>query len=109
MNGDDALRQRLLSAGEPDRATLDLDRSGVRRMHAGDDLGECRLAGAILADEAANLRGGDRKIDAAKRADRREAVRQPSAPQQKSTCSRRRRGFEASALSHTTQTAVICR
>ena len=95
MNGDDALRQRLLRAGEPDRATLDLDRSRVWRMHAGDDLGERRTASSILADEAANLPGGDRKIDAAKREDRREALRQPSAPQQESLRASGRRGFEA--------------
>ena len=82
MHGDDAMRQSLLGAGEPHRPAFELDRSGLRRVHAGNDLGERRLTGAVLSDEAANATRRDREIDAAKRADRREAPRQPFASQQ---------------------------
>ena len=81
MHGDDALLQRLLGAGEPDRPPLELDRSRIRRVHAGDDLGERRFAGAVLADEAADATRRDREIDAAKGADRGETTRQPPASQ----------------------------
>ena len=82
MHGDDALLQGLLGAGEPHRPAVELDRSPIRRVHAGDDLGERRFAGAVLTDEAANATRRDREIDAAKGADRGETARQPPAPQQ---------------------------
>ena len=50
---------------------------GVGLMHPGDDLGERRLAGAVLADEAADAAGRDGEVDAAQRADRREALHEP--------------------------------
>ena len=37
------------------RRAVDLDLAGARRMHAGDDLDQRRLAGAVLADEAVHL------------------------------------------------------
>ena len=82
MHRDDALRKACSAPANAHRPAVELDRSRVRRVHAGDDLGERRFAGAVLADQAANATRRDREIDAAKRADRAETARQPAAPQQ---------------------------
>ena len=82
MHRDDALLQGLLGAGKPHRPAVELDRSRVRRVHAGNDLGQGRFTGAVLSDKAANATRRDREIDAAKGADRAETARQPLASQQ---------------------------
>ena len=46
-------------------------------MHAGDDLHQRRLAGAVLADETMDLAGEQREVDPAKRLDAAEGLRDP--------------------------------
>ncbi len=82
MYGDDALGESVVGAPEARRATLQLDRAGIRLVDAGDDLGQGRFAGAVLADEAANPACHDLEVDAAERADRGEVFHQPLAAQE---------------------------
>ena len=44
-------------------------------MHAGDDLHQRALAGAVLADETVDLAGGEREVDVAQRLDAAERLR----------------------------------
>ena len=46
-------------------------------MHAGDDLHQRALAGAVLADETMDLAGGEREVDPAQRLDAAEGLRDP--------------------------------
>ena len=85
MDRDDALRERLVGARGADRPPVVVDRACIRRVHAGDDLGERRLAGAVLADEAANAARDDRKVDAAQRLHRAEPLGQTSAAQEEAS------------------------
>src|SRR5690606_37171021 len=52
-----------------DRPAVDGDGAAGRRVHAGDDLDERRLAAAVLAGEAADLSLRDGEIDALEGAD----------------------------------------
>src|SRR5580658_4966367 len=67
MDRDNPLRKRLVSAGGADRSSLIFHHPRVRRDHAGDDFGERRFAGAVLADEAADAPSANRKIDLSQR------------------------------------------
>jgi hypothetical protein len=100
MHCDDALRQGLLGAVEPNWPTFKLHGSGPWRVDAGNDLGEGRLSGAILPDKAADATQRDREIDAAKRPDRGKAARQTFTPQQDAARARLSRGDGARWFSH---------
>ena len=51
MDRDDPLGERVVGAGEADHLAVERKGAGVRRIDPGDDLGERRLAGAVLADQ----------------------------------------------------------
>ena len=85
MDRDDPLRQRVVGAGEAERLTVQMNRAGVRLVDAGDDLGERRLAGAVLADESADAARLDGEVDAAQRA----ARRRSSSPRSRQSSSMR--------------------
>ena len=63
----DAGIERVAGGAEAHLAALDLHRAGEIGMHAGDDLHQRRLAGAVLADEAVDLAGAEREVDIAQR------------------------------------------
>ena len=67
MHHADAGVQRVAGRAEAHLLAVELHRAGDIRMHAGDDLHQRRLAGAVLADEAVDLAGAQREIDVAKR------------------------------------------
>jgi hypothetical protein len=53
---------------------VDPDRAGVLRVHAGEDLHQRRLAGAVLADERVDLAGAQVEVDAVQDVDAEEAL-----------------------------------
>ena len=57
----DAVAARVQRTGEVHRGALEKDLACGRRMNAGDALDECRLAGAVVADERDDLARGDRE------------------------------------------------
>ena len=57
-----------------DRLAVDADRPGVGAQHAGEDLDERRLAGAVGAEQGVDLAGRDREVDGAQGDDRAERL-----------------------------------
>ena len=64
MHHADAGIQRVAGGAEAHLLAVELHRAGEIGMHAGDDLHQRRLAGAVLADEAVDLAGAEREVDA---------------------------------------------
>ena len=60
------MRQRDRLAGE-------LDGAAIRRLGAGEDLEQRRLAGAVLAEQRVDLSGSDLEVDVLERLDARES------------------------------------
>ena len=60
----DAQSLRLRGASDRDRLAVEQDLAAIGLMHAGDDLDERRLAGAVLAEQRVNFAGmkGERDI-----------------------------------------------
>ena len=67
VDGDDAARQRIVGAAQAQGLAVQHQRAGVGRVEPGQHLGQGRLAGPILADEAMNLAGAHHEIDAPQR------------------------------------------
>src|SRR5579863_2912723 len=61
-----------------DSAPADEDLARVRLIDACENFDECRLAGAVLADEGMNLGGHDRQVDAIQRNRAEEALSEAS-------------------------------
>ncbi len=70
-----AALDRLGGVAAPERLPLDEDLALVRRVEAGQDLHQSRLAGAVLAHERVDLARARREVDAVVREDAREALR----------------------------------
>ena len=60
--------------GEGDGGAVELDPAGIGHVGPGDDLGQRRLAGGIVADQPEHLAGEQVEIDAAQRLDGAEAL-----------------------------------
>ena len=69
VDGGDAAGQGRGRIAGRQGSTVDGDLAGGRGDQAGDALDERRLAGAVLADQAVDLPGGDREVDAVEGAD----------------------------------------
>ena len=69
MGGADRVQLWIFLAGNDDPATA------FRRLDAGNDLDEGRLAGTVFPDQAVHLSGLKRQIDITKRMDAAEALR----------------------------------
>ena len=64
----------IAGAAQGGRLAVDADRSGVGAQHAGEDLDERRLAGAVGAEQGVDLAGGDGQVDGAQGDDRAERL-----------------------------------
>ena len=67
---EDRRQPEAMGVGRPaqiDRSAGDRHRAGVGAQHAGEDLDERRLAGAVGAEQGVHLAGGDDEVDAAQR------------------------------------------
>ena len=60
---------RFGRAAEAHRLAIELDRARVRQVGAGEDLGQRRLAGGVVADQAQHLARPEVEIDPAQRLD----------------------------------------
>ena len=67
-------RQAVARGPETDLAAIHHEGAGRRLVHAGDDLHERRLAGAVLADEAVDLARAQGEVDAPQGLDAAEAL-----------------------------------
>jgi hypothetical protein len=64
----------LLGVVEDRLVAVQQEAAGVRPVHAGEDLHERGLAGAVLADEAVHLAGEELDVAVLERVDRAEAL-----------------------------------
>ena len=67
MHHADAGRQRVAGGAEATGAPSQAHDPAIVGVHAGDDLHQRALAGAVLADETMDLAGGQREVDAVQR------------------------------------------
>src|SRR5712692_1068181 len=58
---------RLGRLGDLDQMVVYQDGSLVGRDHSGDDLDECRLAGAVRSEQSVDLAGPELELDAVQR------------------------------------------
>jgi hypothetical protein len=70
----DAPRARVRRTGKASRLAINGDSAGIREVGPGQDLGECRLAGCIVANEAEAFAGEELKIDTPQGLDRAKAL-----------------------------------
>ena len=77
VNGGDAGALLGTRAVLLDRFAENLDGARVCGVGAGEDLDECRLAGAVLADEAVDLALVEHEVDVLQRLDARKRLRDP--------------------------------
>ena len=75
MDHGDAGRARVARRAEAGLPAVEHEAAREFRMHAGDDLHQRALAGAVLADETMDLAGGEREVDPAQRLDAAEGLR----------------------------------
>jgi hypothetical protein len=74
----DARVERVARGVEVDRRAGENDLALVRAVEAGEDVGERRLAGAVLAQQGVDLAGGSLEVDVLVRDDRGKALRDPA-------------------------------
>ena len=70
VDGGNAAIEGVARRAEGDRLAVQADFSGVGREHAGEDLDQRRLAGAVVAEQAGHLAGVHGQRDARQRLDR---------------------------------------
>ena len=75
VDGGDAALDRVARGDGGELALADADAAAVGGVHAGDDLDERRLAGAVLAEERVHLAGEDVEVDVLEDADAGEGLR----------------------------------
>ncbi len=75
MHHADAGVERIAGGAESHLLPVDAHAAAEIRVHAGDDLHQRLLAGAVLADEAMDFAGAEREVDLAKRFDTAEGFR----------------------------------
>src|SRR5262249_30516288 len=63
INHGNAGVQRVFGHGKRDRLAVEQHCAESRRHCSRDDLGQCRLAGAVLADKSMDFAGLERKVD----------------------------------------------
>ena len=86
---------RLERVGEGDGLSVEVDGAAVGRVHAGEDLHQGGLPGAVLPDESVDLTGADVQVDAAEDLHAEERLGDPPHPQQRS-----RRSAHGSTSTH---------
>ena len=74
MDHGDAGRMRVAHRSKAGLAPVQHETAREFRMHAGDDLHQRALAGAVLADETMDLAGGEREVDPTQRLDAAEGL-----------------------------------
>ena len=67
VDGDDAARQRIVGAAQAQRLAVQRQGAGIGRVEPGQHLGQGRLAGPVLADQAVHAAGAHREVDAPQR------------------------------------------
>src|SRR5437879_10061575 len=75
MNHGDTGRARVAYRSKTGLPPIQHETARELRMHAGDDLHQRALAGAVFADETMDLAGGEHEVNATERLDAAEGLR----------------------------------
>ncbi len=93
----------LTGVGEDVLDAVELEHAVGRRVHAGDDLHERRLAGTVLADDGVHLTGGHVEVDALQHGHAVERLADAAQGQRRRDASARRRRFPHDVPHYVTQ------
>ena len=83
VDGGDAAGRGVARGDRLQRLVADVDGAAVRRVGAGDDLDQRRLAGAVLAEQRVHLAGLHVEVDVLQHADAAEGLRHAFEPHQR--------------------------
>ena len=86
MDQRDAELLRADRAGDLDRLPVEREGAARRAMHAGEDLGEGRLAGAVLAQQRVDFARAQVEIDVAQHFDAGEGLGDAAGRDQRERC-----------------------